>query len=258
MVNKRLVAHILMITLVVVAIFASGCSLPGQKKDNASYALDIVLNDPAIKDEITKITDNGVSYSSEAQPADLNVTGYLNYSGNFYLASINTIGRPGEQYNVLVDLNSGREMQVSHRFDVAIYPERILVPGGAAWYHRFPSDAASWAYIEVNMSSMNRSIRPVLVDENNFNRIRRGMPFNSWSLYSLSENATTVNVNVNNDPIATGIDGLKVIPGRITMPGPSVNGIGIKLMFKDPGRRYYYVLINDELADISVESMVIG
>ncbi len=75
------------IVLIILIMSIAGCSMPGQKKDNESIARDIVLNDPVIKDEIAK---SDGSYSSDARPADLNVTGYLNYSGNFYRVFINT------------------------------------------------------------------------------------------------------------------------------------------------------------------------
>ncbi len=165
---------------------------------------------------------------------------------------------------MLVDVESNREMQVGRRFDVAAYPENILVPGNAAWYHRSPQptrsalDGASRAYIEVNLSSLNISISPVLMDENNFNRLRQGMPLYLWSLYSLGENATNFNIDVQSSPIAIGIDGITVVPGRIAIPGKSINGHGVKLMFKDPRRYYYFVLINDGPVDVNVKSMVVG
>ncbi len=268
MAGKKLVAYALVVILIVLAMTINGCSIPGIKKDNATVARDIVLEDPAVKEDIAA---SGGSYTSEARPADLNITGYLNYTGNFYHVFLQTATRgPGgpylEQFDVLVDVESGREMQVSRRFDVAIYPERILVPAHAAWYRRFPGPARPagssdmpWAYIEINLSTLNSSIRPLLADEANFNQLRQGLPYDAWSLSSLGENATEVNLDGHNAPVITSISYITATPGILPMPkGSFFSGTGLKLILKDVDQHYYLVLINDGPVDVCVEAEVIG
>lgn len=260
----------IIVLFILLAIIAAGSyffkiNAPGSM-DNNSIALNTALNDTNVIDEI-KIS--GGSYSSQVQPADLNVSGYINYSGNFYNVNINTanIGVVGvryvETFNILVDVDSKKEMRVSRQFDVATFPDRILIPGDAMWYHRFPhqgwliSNGAPGAYLEIYPGMQNTSIRPVLVDGDNFSRLMQGLPYDSWSLYNLGENATEINLN-SNTSVNTGINGITAIPGRIPLPGDSINGRGVKLIFNDVTTPYYLVLINDGQKDEPVEMMVQG
>ncbi len=204
-----------------------------------------------------------------ASPADPAFKGYIGYSGDFYEVAIDTANlRPGStekmylgHFKALVDITSKRVMDLRYTFDVSYMPETILLPAHSIWYERlYPPREATYdlrgTYVEMKLDSHDLAFDPMIIPDTSFGPLKDGRPYFAFWLSELGENATIVNVNNNNLPLTTFLYNVTVIPGRMPLPGNYINGSGVSFTYHDPGREYYFVLINNNSTDETVQAMV--
>ena len=242
----------------------AGCTNPFTKagKDN-STAIKVALAYPDVADELNHSNDD---CQATAMPADPDIHGYYGYAGDFYDVAIDTannndgiMGTASKMYlghfKVLVDLNRQQVMAIQYSYDVATMPMHILLPAHAIWYQRL-SPPTSTVYIEMNLSTLNQSIKPMVIDNNNIPMMLDHRPYITFPLSDIGGNAMTLDVNVNNQPVQAFLKNVEVTPGRMPYPGNFVNGSGLSLTFQDPDREYYFVLANNGPTDETVDAIV--
>ncbi|HEY3273416.1 MAG TPA: hypothetical protein VGJ92_06615 [Methanocella sp.] len=259
----RKISIFLIFALVLFVTLVSGCVIPGTdtKDTGNSTALDIALKHPDIASEI-KTSNN--DYRAEAIPSNSSLKGYLNYSGNFYDVIIDTdnlgFGYIG-QFKTLVDVDRGQVMMIKYSYDVASMPARIQLPAYATWYQRMNSPRVALSsmpttYVEMKLDQLDDTIRPMIMDDVNFALLKEGKSYDSLKFSDLGENATQVNFDKHIPQIATCLENVTVVPGRLPFPGNNVNGSAIGLTYDDIWRQYYFVIVNAGPTDVTVQATV--
>jgi hypothetical protein len=96
----------------------------------------------------------------------------------------------------------------------------------------------------------------MIVDDVNFALLKEGKSYGALKFSDLGENATQVNFDKHIPPIATCLENVTVVPGRLPFPGNNVNGSAISLTYDDSGRQYYFVIVNAGPTDVTVQATV--
>jgi hypothetical protein len=96
----------------------------------------------------------------------------------------------------------------------------------------------------------------MIIPDISFAPLKDSRPYVSFLLAELGESATTINVNNSNLPITTFLSNVTVFPGRMPLPGNFINGSGVTFTYHDAGREYYFVLINNNSTDETVQAMI--
>lgn len=265
--RKRKVAFITLIILLLSAIAIAGLFNIMINIGRNQTAIKVALEYPDIASELNSSNND---YQVKASPADPSITGYYNYSDTIYEVTIDTAnlgsGLISKNYlghfKVLVDIDRQQVMAIQYSYDVATMPWHIVLPAYAIWYQQLCPSSDTFngtlkKYIEMNLSTLNQSIHPVVVNYENSMMAKDSRPYMAFWLTDLGENATVIDYNRINPALETVLETVTVVPGRMPIPGDFINGSGASFAFLGPGHGYYFLAINYGPTDATIDVMIL-
>ncbi len=202
-------------------------------------AIDIVLGNGEVKGYISGQELNTI-YVKEVTLSGLNESpGYINATGRIVQVLMeypNYIGK--EKILALVDLDTGKAMDVewySYRGGLPMHAN-ATIPPGACWYHPiniikgyYGTGGDDLVFFIKDFTPGNTTIYPMIVDENNLNKMKNGSAYTA---------AGVMNVD-------TG--GLTTINGSEPITRPWLKNISaISEPSSNISRSYYLVLYNSD------------
>ncbi len=152
----------------------------GQADSEKAEALRIAFKDTIINSSVQKAG----KYTAEvAVGSTFEDSGFINVDGKFALVRIQTGEAFAPQaHSVLADLASGREMEARYQYNILRLPVFVLLPHDAYWYRSMtvaPGQGRVSIYME--FKPQHRWIYPMIVDGENFEKLRDGQPFEPLS-----------------------------------------------------------------------------
>lgn len=244
-----------------VSIFTDDGDESGLTFKEKLAAIKLALNDPYAKDAISEIKGYSIVSVRSLSVFD---AGYINYTGNMAIVYL-SVGRPQSvpvvAFNIIVDIQNGREMDMFQYFPSPIdrspiVPETAVIPAGAYRYHvvpiYWPNTHYSYngtLYFEFTTGARfklsNATVYTALVDRANLEKLNDG---SAWGPFIFVDQSTNKTSRYNfSRPITSGWTAH--VKSQLKV-GVGTDNIGTIYSVDSP---YYLLLKNNDTRDITLE-----
>ena len=145
----------------------------GQSDKDKADALQAAFNDTAISSNIQQAGRYRANVTIGGSFSD---SGFIGLNGELALVDISSVSVISQRFLSLVCVSNGREMEARYPYAILNKYDFVLLQPGITWYRSFMA-GESPATISIEFEPQNADLRPLILDQENFDRYKSGQQF---------------------------------------------------------------------------------